>query len=739
MKQRLQLSVILLLAFSTAIFAQFQSAPAFPGAEGHGRFVTGGRGGEIRHVTTLADKGTGSFREAVKGDAKKIVVFDVGGVIALSSNINIGANTTILGQTAPAPGVTLRYYTVNPGANNIIRFIRIRRGQERDVNDGADASTQRNKTGIIFDHCSFSWSIDEVASFYDNNNFTMQWCTVAESLTNAGHDKGAHGYGGIWGGKLASFHHNMIAHVSNRGPRFNGARYGWTGYTANMNYSDYRWTTPTQAENVDFRNCVMYNAQGTCYGGPGGGQINMVNNFFKAGPCGNGNQERITLVTVSSSGNSDSSHPEYYGMTSRYYISGNTTLTTSGNKKENRDWDGVSYDSGVLWQNGSVYSQDANNLYADDVPSITYNGKKYIDIKMEEEAPKGYVTTHTAAMAFDKVLKYVGASFDRDEVDARYVEEATTGTAKYKGSVTKKAGLIDVVADVNGYTEADGDWAGTSHPKNYDTDGDGMPDEWEIQWGLDPDNASDAKKYTMDPNGYYTNLEMYANSLVEDIMKDGNADGNANYTEYWPELKKVEDDTPQGKDISIYLAQSTVNESKNADGLFAFSNEGYDVTILAPGKNYSSNKGKEDGIKYSANLQYTINVPNGLAVKEIVFSGYDNYQDENSYIAELNGKTFAATDYVFPQKDADGNYIVTTQTVPADNTTGKITFTAKGRQVVWAITLNCIDLTAVNSVSEGDVTKRYSNAIYNLAGQRVNTSYNGIVVKNGRAYINGAK
>lgn len=732
MKKSLLSAVIMLLTFAAAMSAQFQSAPAFPGAEGHGRFVTGGRGGEIRHVTNLNDSGTGSFREAVKGDARKIVVFDVGGVIPLADDLSIGANTTILGQTAPAPGITLRYYTVNPGANNIIRFIRLRRGQERDVNDGADASTQRQKTGIIFDHCSFSWSIDEVASFYDNNNFTMQWCTVAESLTDAGHGKGAHGYGGIWGGKLASFHHNMIAHVSNRGPRFNGARYGWTGYTSNYDYAQYKWENPAQAENVDFRNCVMYNAQGTCYGGPGGGQINIVNNFYKAGPCGNGNQERITLVTVSASGNSDKNHPEYYGMTSRYYISGNTTLTTAGVKTANKDWAGVGYDSGVRYQGTEVYSKDANNMYPDDVPSITYAGSRYVQIRMETEAPKGYITTHTADKAYEKVLAYVGASYNRDDVDARYVSETTNGTATYTGSVTGKKGIIDVVADVNGYTEENfgtGAW-----PEGYDTDGDGIPDEWENRWGLDPNDATDAKKFTMDPNGYYTNLEMYANSLVENIMKDGLADGEANYEEYWPELKVIEPEQPGGEEVTLYIGKST-NTGTNTSASWTFLTNDYTVTVdNVNSKSYST--GNEDGVKYSANTQYTINIPAGLFVKEAKFEGYDNYAGMDAYIFEVNGQEYGETDYVFPMK-IGSSYVKTTQTVSVNNASGPMTFTPKGKQVVWAITLTAVKATEVGAVN--DVQSRKSDAVYNIAGQRVNSSYNGFVIKNGKKYVKTVK
>lgn len=535
---------------SAAALAQ---TPAFPGAEGHGRYVTGGRGGKVVHVTNLNDSGTGSFREAVKS-GNRIIVFDVAGVIALKSDLKIGDNITILGQTAPSPGITLRYYTVQPGNNNIIRFLRIRRGEEKNINDGADATWQRNKTGIIFDHCSFSWSIDEVASFYDNNNFTMQWCTIAESLTNPGHSKGAHGYGGIWGGKLASFHHNFVGHLMNRGPRFNGARYGWTGYTSNKEYSTYKWQNAVQAENVDFRNCVMYNAQGTCYGGPGGGQINIVNNYYKAGPSHSlkgktlnglkvdistgsvrGNQDRITLVTLSTQSNSDKNHPELYDMTSRYFINGNITETTKGSVTKNQDWKDISYDKGIPSLNGEYYSPDAKNFYGDNVAHVTISVKSCIKIKMDAPAPTGEVTTHSAAESFSKVLAYSGASLYRDEIDARYMEEAKTGTAKYKGSITQSPGIIDKVADVNGYTEAN--FGTATRPADFDTDKDGIPDAWEIANGLDPNDATDALTYSLDSKGYYTNLEVYANSLVEDIMKQGNADAENKVDEYYPAWK----------------------------------------------------------------------------------------------------------------------------------------------------------------------------------------------------------
>ena len=556
MKQKL--ITLFILHFTLFVsHAMAQSVPAFPGAEGHGRYATGGRGGVVRHVTNLNDSGEGSFRAAVNGNDKKIVVFDVGGVIALRSNVNIGSNTTIAGQTAPAPGITLRYYTVNPAGNNIVmRFIRIRRGQEKDVNDGADASTARHYTSLMLDHCSFSWSIDEVASFYDNNNFTMQWCTVGESLNNAGHNKGAHGYGGIWGGKLASFHHNMICHVNNRSPRFNGARYDWTGYTSNTRYREFNWQNAVQAENVDFRNCVVYNCGNGCYGGPGGGQVNMVNNYYKTGPAGATTQ--LTTVTVGASGNSEG-YPKYWTMTSRYYLSGNQL-----NNTKNAGWSYMNYDNGTYLINGKRCSPDPNHYNGD---AVTYyknsNGTDCVAIALDEPAPTGDVTTHSAATAFDKVLSYAGASLVRDNVDERYMTEARNGTATYTGSVTGKPGRIDKVSDVEGYTEAN--FGSGSREAGFDTDKDGMPDAWETANGLNPNSAADAKNTSLDPAGWYTNLEVYLNSLVQDIMLAGNADADDTVKEYFPAYRTTDGQTVEAVNPDVAIVQHD-DDQKQSQG-----------------------------------------------------------------------------------------------------------------------------------------------------------------------------
>ena len=520
--------VIASLLFSSAA----AQVPAFPGAEGHGRYVTGGRGGTVYHVTNLNDSGTGSLRDAVS-KSNRIIVFDVGGIIALTKELTIKDNITIAGQTAPAPGITLRYYTVRPGANNIIRFIRFRRGEEKDVNDGADATWQREKNGIVFDHCSFSWSIDEIASFYDNRNFTMQWCTLGEALANPGHSKGEHSFGGIWGGKGASFHHNFLCHMQNRAPRFCGARYNWDGYDKT------KYSSSIQAEIVDFRNCVMYNwGNGNgCYGGTGGGNINIVNNYYKAGPATT-NKTRVTQVSVATSDNASGS--PFMGYCARYYINGNY-VTAAGTKPENYDWSGVIYDNGTYTINGERYCPDDKHLYGDNVEySKNSSGVDCVKIKLDAPVETGEVTTHNAQKAYEKVLAYGGASLYRDAVDARYMDEAENGTTHYIGSATKtgdgktithRKGIIDFVKDQGTYT-----LASTSRPAGWDSDRDGIPDEWEIANGLNPNDASDGQKKTIDTEkGWYTNLEVYMNSLVEQIMKDGNSEADSSVDEYYPQ------------------------------------------------------------------------------------------------------------------------------------------------------------------------------------------------------------
>lgn len=583
--KRFFLNLVIALA-STIAMAQ-SDYPAFPGAEGHGRYVAGGRGGEIRHVTNLNDSGEGSLRAAVNGSTAKIVVFDVGGVIALESDLKIGNNTTILGQTAPDPGITIRYYTVRPTANNVIRFIRIRRGEEKDVDDGADALWQRQVTGMMIDHCSFSWSIDEVASFYDNNNFTMQWCTIAEALNNAGHGKGAHSYGGIWGGKLASFHHNYLAHMANRVPRFNGARYTWTGYTKNYLYDEYEWENPIQSEHVDFRNCVMFNwGSGSCYGGPGGGHINIVNNYYKGGPS-TSKPNRVTQVSVGSSSNSTDA--AYRGMTSRYYVYGNTTETAAGVVTTYRDWDGVEYDGTTYTIDGERYTLDSCYYYGTDVEHVE-NSKGYmcVKIKLDEPTYTGEVTTHSAENAYEKVLAYCGASLYRDEVDERYMTETETGEVTYVGSVTGSYGLIDVVADVNGYTE---ETFGTgAREDGWDTDNDGIPDDWENANGMNPNDSTDAYEYTVDTKGYYCNLEVYANSLVQEIMLGGNEDAEDSVADYYPAYYKADGTYVEAVNgsasgiSSITVAGSTNGQRYNLQGQKVDSS--YKGLIILNGRKY---------------------------------------------------------------------------------------------------------------------------------------------------------
>lgn len=266
----------LLLATAPLTGRSQQPVPAFPGAEGGGRFATGGRYGAVYAVTNLNDAGPGSLREGLS-HGNRTIIFKVSGVIHLEQTLRIRHDSiTIAGQTAPGDGICLADYTFSVQASNvIIRYLRCRLGDRRsDADDALHATTHGSSKefihDIIIDHCSLSWAVDEVGTFYGVRNFTLQWCILSQSLFNSVHPKGDHGYGGIWGGDHASFHHNLLADNSSRNPRFGGSRY----------------SGEPEREIVDFRDNVIFNwgAINSVYGGEGG-HYNMINNYYQAGPA----------------------------------------------------------------------------------------------------------------------------------------------------------------------------------------------------------------------------------------------------------------------------------------------------------------------------------------------------------------------------------------------------------------------------------------------------------------------
>jgi len=364
---------------------------AFPGAEGFGRYTTGGRGGRVIEVTNLNDSGSGSLRDAVNQSGKRTIVFHVSGTIILNSELRIrNGDVTIAGQTAPGEGICLRDYTVTVDADNvIIRYLRFRLGDVREQEN--DALNGRNRQNIIIDHCSMSWSVDETVSFYDNKNFTMQWCIISESLYHSTHLKGEHGYGGIWGGQGATFHHNLIAHHSSRNPRFNGSRY----------------SRQPDLERVDHRNNVIFNWGGnSAYGGEGGNQ-NMVANYYKPGPASSIKNRII----------------EPYDKLGRWYVEDNY----------------IEGDPVVTADNWHGGVQGSNVVEA---------------IRLYEPFAVEPVLTHTAENAFLEVLADAGATLPkRDAVDNRIVTETKTGVATYGGAFGANMGIIDTQNEVGGWPE----------------------------------------------------------------------------------------------------------------------------------------------------------------------------------------------------------------------------------------------------------------------------------------------
>ena len=330
MKLRLLTLGALALMLGAAATGDAQAQPkekqlAFPGAEGFGRYTTGGRGGAVYRVTTLEDTGEeGSFRWACEQKGPRTIIFDVAGTIYLKSELRLrNGDVTIAGQSAPGQGICIADYPFQIGASNvIIRYMRFRCGNRHVDKHEGDGLGGMDLHDVIIDHCSVSWSVDECLSVYGSKNLTVQWCIAAQSMVNAGHSKGNHGYGGNWGGSGASYHHNLMIHHTSRTPRLGP-----------------RPSTQTD-ERMDVRNNVIYNWGGNgCYGGEGM-NVNIVNNYYKPGPATekrNANiQRRIAGIGIRTSeytGHNTANPNEWdkmWHVWGKFYVDGNvnSSMTT---------------------------------------------------------------------------------------------------------------------------------------------------------------------------------------------------------------------------------------------------------------------------------------------------------------------------------------------------------------------------------------------------------------------------
>lgn len=528
--------------------------PAFPGAEGFGRYTTGGRGGAVYHVTKLDDDGSeGSFRWACNKSGVRTIVFDVSGTIYLKSALQLKkGNVTIAGQTAPGDGICIADYPFTIDSDNvIIRFMRFRLGNRHVDKHEGDGLGGMDRKNIIVDHCSISWSIDECLSVYGSKNITLQWNIVSQSLKKSGHSKGNHGYGGNWGGSGATYHHNLLAHHDSRVPRL-GPRPG-----------------TQKDERMDMRNNVMYNWGGNgCYGGEGM-TVNIAYNYYKPGPttlkrtkamqyrlaapgirtvdyCLNkaaiaayyktATGTAVTKNDVSGSSDGTNNYVEISGT--KYKIDMTTNKIDVGGKQVTvswNDWKPMLHVWGKFYAEGN-YNPNSADMNKDNFKygianqidksgnDKTYPGDNAIKLTVPMDFEG--VTTHTAKDAYEKVLAYAGASLHRDWVDEQMVNDTRKGIATSTGS-GNTGGIINSQND-NKPAGAAADWSPwpdlvtDTSISVADTDGDGIPDYWEDANGLDKNNAADGN--LTDAEGY-TNLERYMNSLVADIMAKENEGG----------------------------------------------------------------------------------------------------------------------------------------------------------------------------------------------------------------------
>ncbi|GAB3638607.1 pectate lyase [Hymenobacter arcticus] len=458
--------------------------PGFPGAEGAGKYTTGGRGSAaapttVLEVTNLNDAGAGSLRQALSGTyGSRTVVFRVCGVIHLVTQLSIPANTTLAGQTAPGDGICLAdKQTTVKGNNVIVRFMRFRLGDQYQNLGMANGSGDEDNfdsiggyTGLIVDHCTFNWGEDESLTCYKGDNTTLQWNLISEGLNYSYHfetgdtDFERHGYGGIWGGRHASFHHNLLAHLQGRNPRFDGSRNLTPANTAGL-------------ENVEFANNVIYDWGSYTVNGGEGGNYNILNNYYKYGP----NTSANTSVGVAVKSQILNPYKTTTLPFGQYYVTGNYVDNSAFITSHN--WRGVSMNGGTQADTTLAKATTAFAIGTDALP------------------------VQTAAAAYASVLAGVGCVLPtRDPIDQRIVQEVQNGTGS----------IIDVQGGYphgTPYSTSQVAWqvltCNTAAPP--DTDHDGMPDAYETTRGLSPTDPAD--RATLAANGY-SNLENYLNSLV---------------------------------------------------------------------------------------------------------------------------------------------------------------------------------------------------------------------------------
>ncbi|MGA9364217.1 MAG: FlgD immunoglobulin-like domain containing protein [Bacteroidota bacterium] len=514
--------VIGLVSFPLIVDGQ-QSA--FPGAEGGGAYAVGGRGGKVLEVTNLNDTGPGSLRDAVQSSGARTIVFRISGTIALGSALKITKDSvTIAGQTASGDGICLRKYPLVVSANHvIIRYLRLRLGDESGgeddafsgfTNDYTSFVNRANRHHIIVDHCSVSWSEDETLSFYGNDSATVQKCIISESLYNSNHPKGKHGYGGIWGGRYTSFHHNLLAHHDSRNPRFSG------GLPTRSN-----GTVPS--EYVDFRNNVIYNwGSNSSYGGESS-SINIVANYYKPGTATKSTRNRIVEPYGPNNGGGGAS-------LGRWYVADNFV-------------DGSPAISSDNWAGG------VQGIYATDST-----------VRALSPFPFSGVTTQTAVDAYYSVLADVGATLPRqDIVDTRILSEVRNGTVTYGGKTYGRDNMGGDTVHVFGILDSQTDVGGwpmlNSRTAPLDSDHDGMPDAWELAHGLNPGDPAD--RNTFAASGY-TMLEEYLNSISGDTGIDFVAENlggvadfklNGNYPNPFNPGTRISYSIPKRGDVAVQI------------------------------------------------------------------------------------------------------------------------------------------------------------------------------------------